>query len=199
MKTTTNQQLARAERLRALMDEHRCWPFAHAGGAKMRDYDDEYAGLALYLGVAVDDDGNEVPPTEEPPEIPRYACVTGDETYDMIELTDTLTAGVDTLSDSIGDPTLNSPYKIVDLDTGADVPFRLIGLSEEAYTVLCGLVQPNWMNAETPAEEALAVNHGGIYADDATWDELQAKFPLAHFRTVAQQRGEDFYQEEAGL
>jgi hypothetical protein len=197
MTTTTNQQLARAERLRAVMDQHRCWPFAHPNGAKMRDYDDAYDKLALYLGVAINDAGEEVAPASEPPEIPRYACVIGDETYDMIELSDTLTAGVDAVTGGIGNETLMNPYRIVDLDTGQDVPFHLIGLSEEAFTVLCGLVQPSWMAAETPEEEALAVNAAGIYTD--CWDELRAKFPLAHFRKAAQERGEDFYHEEAGL
>jgi hypothetical protein len=194
---TTNQQLARAERLRAVMDQHRCWPFDHPNGAKMRDYDDSYYELAAHMGVAIDKHGNEFPLLGESPAIPRYACVTGDETYDMIELSDTLTAGVDAVTGGIGNETLMNPYRIVDLDTGQDVPFHLVGLSEEAFTVLCGLVQPSWMAAVTPEEEALAVNAAGIYTD--CWDELRAKFPLAHFRKAAQERGEDFYHEEAGL
>jgi hypothetical protein len=195
--TTTTNQLARAERLRAVMDQHRCWPFAHPNGAKMRDYDDSYYELAAHMGVAIDKHGNEFPLLGESPAIPRYACVTGDETYDMIELSDTLTAGVDAVTGGIGNETLMNPYRIVDLDTGQDVPFHLVGLSEEAFTVLCGLVQPSWMAAVTPEEEALAVNAAGIYTD--CWDELRAKFPLAHFRKAAQERGEDFYHEEAGL
>jgi hypothetical protein len=195
--TTTTNQLARAERLRAVMDQHRCWPFDHPNGAKMRDYDDSYYELAAHMGVAIDKHGNEFPLLGESPAIPRYACVTGDETYDMIELSDTLTAGVDAVTGGIGNETLMNPYRIVDLDTGQDVPFHLVGLSEEAFTVLCGLVQPSWMAAETPEEEALAVNAAGIYTD--CWDELRAKFPLAHFRKAAQERGEDFYHEEAGL
>jgi hypothetical protein len=194
---TTNQQLARAERLRAVMDQHRCWPFDHPNGAKMRDYDDSYYELAAHMGVAIDKHGNEFPLLGESPAIPRYACVTGDETYDMIELSDTLTAGVDAVTGGIGNETLMNPYRIVDLDTGQDVPFHLVGLSEEAFTVLCGLVQPSWMAAVTPEEEALAVNAAGIYTD--CWDELRAKFPLAHVRKAAQERGEDFYHEEAGL
>jgi hypothetical protein len=163
----------------------------------MRDYDDSYYELAAHMGVAIDKHGNEFPLLGESPAIPRYACVTGDETYDMIELSDTLTAGVDAVTGGIGNETLMNPYRIVDLDTGQDVPFHLVGLSEEAFTVLCGLVQPSWMAAETPEEEALAVNAAGIYTD--CWDELRAKFPLAHFRKAAQERGEDFYHEEAGL
>jgi hypothetical protein len=111
----------------------------------------------------------------------------------MIELTDSLTDS----TQAGAEPGGFVLERVVDLDTGADVPFHVVGLSAEAYTVLCGLVQPSWMEAETPEAEALAVNRGGIYAD--CWDELRAKFPLAHFRKVAAERGEDFYYEEAGL
>jgi hypothetical protein len=184
--------------LRALMDDYRCWPFDHPGGAKLRDYDDAYAELAAtYLGVKVEADGNETPVDVEGVQaVPRYACIKGDETYSMIELSDTLSEGVDTVTGGIGNDTLMNPERIIDLETGAEVPFRVIGLSEEAFTVLCGLVQPSWMEANTPEDEALAVNRAGIYTD--CWDELRAKFPLEHFRKAAHSRGEDFYHEEAG-
>jgi hypothetical protein len=189
----SEQQSQRRERLRVLMDDHRCWPWAHQHGPKYRDYDDTYAELAAqFLGVEIDDDGNETPVGGGPGPVPRYACVTGDETYSMIELADTLTANT-----APAEPGGFVLERIIDLDTGADVPFHVVGLSDEAFAVLCGLVQPSWMAAETPEEEALAVNQGGIYAD--CWDELRAKFPLAHFRKVARERGEDFYCEEAGL
>jgi hypothetical protein len=70
---------------------------------------------------------------------------------------------------------------------------RGVELAEEAYIVLCGLVQPHWLTSESPT----AVNHDGIYTD--VWDELHATFPVGVFQTAAQERGEDFYHEEAGL
>jgi hypothetical protein len=62
------------------------------------------------------------------------------------------------------------------------VPFRVIGLSEEAFTVLCGLVAPDWLTSDDPT----AVNHAGIFSD--AWDELRAKFPVDHFHKVARAR-----------
>lgn len=72
---------------------------------------------------------------------------------------------------------------------------RNVLLSDEAYTVLCGLIAPNWLTCDEPD----AVNHGGIYSEK--WDELRAAFPTEHFhQAVRDQRyGEDFYDEEAGL
>jgi hypothetical protein len=188
------QQNGRRERLRALMDEYRCWPWDHANGPKHRDYDDTYAELAAtYLGVEVQTTGDETPVEGGPGHVPRYASVSGDETYSMIELSDSLTDSTSAGSEPGG----FALGQVVDLDSGNVVPFHVVGLSEEAYHVLCGLVQPSWMAAETPAEEALAVNTGGIYAE--CWDELRAKFPLANFRAYAAARGEDFYCEEAGF
>lgn len=190
---STDTQAQRRERLRELMNEHRCWPWHHEYGPKYRDYDATYEELAAeYLGVEIHDDGSEEPVEATTP-VPRYACVSGDETYSMIELADTLTDS----TQAGAEPGGFVLEKVVDLDSGNTVPFHVVGLSDEAFAVLCGLVAPSWMAAETPAEEALAVNQGGIYAE--CWDELRAKFPLDHFRKYAAARGEDFYNEEAGL
>lgn len=189
-----NNQKQRRERLRLLMNDHRCWPWDHQYGPKQSDYDDTYAELAAtYLGVEVDCNGDETPVDGGPGRVPRYASVSGDETYSMIELSDSLTDS----TQAGAEPGGFVLERVVDLDTGEDVPFHVVGLSAEAFAVLCGLVQPSWMDANTPEQEALAVNAAGIHAD--CWDELRAKFPLAHFRKVAQERGEDFYFEEAGL
>jgi hypothetical protein len=183
----SEQQKGRRERLRGLMNDARCWPFHHEFGPKFSDYDDTYAELAAtYLGVEVDDHGNETPVASGPEVVARYAVISGDETYSFIELSDRI------------EPEFNELVieRIVDLDSGADVPFHLVALSGEEFAALCGLVAPNWMNAETPEDEAKAVNHGGIYAD---WTALRAKFPLEAFRKWADAHGEDFYYEEAGL
>jgi hypothetical protein len=186
-----NEQQTRRERLRTLMDEHRCWPCAHPNGPKLCDYDDSYAELAAYLGVEVNDSGEEIV-IGEPARIPRYASLRGDETYTVIDLSDTLSDGVTAVTGGIGEEYLMNPEQIIDLDTGVDVPFCVVGLSEEAFTVLCGLVAPDWLTSEDPT----AVNHAGIFSD--AWDELRAKFPVDHFHKVARARGEDFYHEEAG-
>lgn len=64
-------------------------------------------------------------------------------------------------------------------------PTRTVVLSEESFAVLCGLVQPQD-----------DVNASGIFSE--AWDELRRTFPIEHFRQVAQERGEDFYSEDAG-
>jgi hypothetical protein len=163
------------------------------------------------------------PPTEE---IPRYAAVRDDETYGMIDVSDSLTFAIRSESGSIGEEYLMNPAGVYDLDTGLRIETVQVGMSKEAYIVLCGLVQPNWLTSEpeecdrcegegflyneaTAATDLpcpkcgtdgvlnLAVNHGGIYSE--AWDELRSAFPLETFRRVAQERGEDFYDEEAGL
>lgn len=191
--------MTRHERLRALMDEHRCWPRMHEHGAKYQDYDDAYAELAAEaLGVEVGPLGDEIPIKDATDEFPwRYAALRSDETYTMIELAETLPKAIAAESGMVGEEYLMNPAGVIDLETGVRIETVTVGLSKEAFEVLCGLVQPNWMNAETPADEAKAVNHGGIYTD--CWEELQATFPLETFRKAAQERGEDFYYEEAGL
>jgi hypothetical protein len=196
---TTDTQTQRAEHLRELMDNHRCWPFAHDNGPKFRDYDTTYAELAgEYLGIEVDEQtGEEVPIADHTPVIPRFVAITGDETYTMLTPCETFVEAIRAEHGNIGTEYLMNPEGIVDLDTGEHIQTVTVGLSREAFTVLCGLVQPSWMAAETPEQEAEAVNQGGIYTE--AWEELRATFPLEHFRKAAQERGEDFYHEEAGL
>lgn len=189
--TTTAVQAKRAARLRALMDGHRCWPRAHPNGPKYQDYDDAYQDLAEHLGVFVNADGEEEPLDGEGSAIPRYAALSSDETYTMIDLTETLHGAILAEGD-IGSDTLMNPAGIYDLDTGETIATRTVGMTAEAFTVLCGLVQPNWLTSEDPD----AVNHAGIFSE--AWEELRRTFPLEHFRRVAQERGEDFYHEEAG-
>ena len=70
-------------------------------------------------------------------------------------------------------------------------------LTEEEYAILCGFMQPEWMNVEPPHDKD-AVNHGGIYASDEAWDSLRNKFPLAGFRKAVEEEIIE-YDEEAGL
>jgi hypothetical protein len=167
----SEQQSQRRERLRVLIDDHRCWPWAHQHGPKDRDYDDTDAELAAqFLGVAIDDDGNETPVGGGPGPVPALRMRHGRR--DVLDASTSPTPC--TANTAPAEPGGFVLERIIDLDTGADVPFHVVGLSDEAFAVLCGLVQPSWMAAETPEEEALAVNQGGIYAD--CWDELRAKF-----------------------
>jgi hypothetical protein len=59
-------------------------------------------------------------------------------------------------------------------------------LSEEAFAVVCGLVQPS-----------SDVNPIGIFADEPVWHELRDKFPLANFDAAASASIIN-YDEEAG-
>lgn len=190
--------MTRRERLRALMDEYRCWPWDHPNGAKNKDYDDSYAELAAEaLGVEVNYLGHEVPIAGFADEFPwRYAALRCDETYSMIQLAKTLPEAIAAESSMVGQEYLMNPAGVIDLETGVRIETVTVGLSAEAFTVLCGLVQPNWLTCG-PELEPVAVNHGGIYTD--AWEELQATFPLDTFRKAAKERGEDFYHEEAGL
>lgn len=46
---------------------------------------------------------------------------------------------------------------------------HLVGLSDEAYRMVCGLVQPTWdVEPETVVGEA--------------WDEVRARFPLSYYQ-----------------
>lgn len=63
---------------------------------------------------------------------------------------------------------------------------RAVVLSEEAFAVLCGTVHPTD-----------DVNTQGIFSE--AWEELRQTFPLDYFKKVANERGEDFYNEDAGL
>lgn len=58
-------------------------------------------------------------------------------------------------------------------------------LDDEECAVICGLVQ-----------DSEDVNLTGIYS--TRWEKLRERFPLAQFRKVAAERGEDFYDEGAG-
>lgn len=128
----------------------------------------------------------------EPEDVPKYAAVRTDETYGMIEVFDALGEAIAAESASIGEEYLMNPAGVFDLDTGQRVETVQVGMSKEAFIVLCGLVQPNWLTSDDPD----AVNHAGIYSE--AWDELRSTFPLDIFRKAAQERGEDFYNEEAG-
>lgn len=64
------------------------------------------------------------------------------------------------------------------------MPSRTVQLSEEAYTVLCGLVQPS-----------SDVHHVGIFSE--AFAELTATFPLADFHAGVK-AGLVEYDEEAG-
>jgi hypothetical protein len=190
---TTDVQAQRRERLRTLMDEHRCWPFAHENGPKYQDYDSTYAELAgEYLGVEVNDAGDEIPLEGENAEIPRYAAISYDETYSMIDLCETLPQAI-RAEGNVGEEYLMNPGGVIDLDTGERIEtVTVVGMTREAFLVLCGLVQPNWLTSDDPD----AVNHAGIYSE--AWEELRETFPLARFREAVRERGEDFYHEEAG-
>lgn len=63
--------------------------------------------------------------------------------------------------------------------------YRAIVMSQEAYDVLCGLVQPS--------DE---VNQAGIFSP--AWDELRKTFPIERFHAAIEERGEDFYMKEFG-
>jgi hypothetical protein len=62
-----------------------------------------------------------------------------------------------------------------------------VDLTDEAYAVLCGLVQPSD-----------DVNVDGIVADQEVWDEIRTRFPLQDFQASVA-NGAVEYVEEAGL
>jgi hypothetical protein len=70
-----------------------------------------------------------------------------------------------------------------------------IELTDEEYAIVCGLVQPDWMNVEPPHDKD-AVNHAGIFSE--AWDSLREKFPLENFRDAVSDGVID-YNQEAGL
>lgn len=187
-----DEQTKRREHLQQLVDDHH----RHGHG----DYADRYADFAAEYGL-LDEDGLPVEIEAGSPlerlDIPKYASVRVDETYGIVECHDTLTDAIAGESQSIGEEYLMNPAGVYDLDTGEQIETVQVGLSREAFTVLCGLVQPDWWHAEGPEAMAEAVNTAGIYSD--CWDELRATFPIQTFRKAAQERGEDFYHEEAGL
>lgn len=211
-----DQQTARHKRLAELVDTH------HRG--KFGDYSDTYeefantylrhrevterleearaafaamGGRGVELAEEIDKLEVQLATLPDPTPIPRFAAVREDETYGMVEVYDTLPDAIAAEGASVGEEYLMNPAGVFDLDTGERIPTVSVTMSAEAYTVLCGLVQPDWMHAEGEQDEAKAVNHAGIYSE--AWDELRSAFPLEHFRTVAAERGEDFYHEEAGL
>lgn len=55
-----------------------------------------------------------------------------------------------------------------------------IRLSNAARAVIAGLVAPSW-----------EVNKDGIIADDETWNEIRAAFPISLFRQWASGRADD--------
>lgn len=134
--------------------------------------------------------------------IPRYASVAEDETYGMISLHESLTEAISVQADipSNGEY-LNVPAGVYDLDstrsknaTGVEqIEYRMVAMSLDAYTVLCGLVQ-----------DSDEVHAPGIYGP---WNELRERFPLKHFKenvTVWDGLSDPpksgvYYDEEAGL
>jgi hypothetical protein len=188
-------QANRRTELRKLMDIH------HSG--KMGDYDDTYTEFeATYFGTV---DGEPVPaeeladtdnPTGDPLPIPRYASIADDETYGMIHLCTTMTEALDSQANiPHNGEYLNHPAGIVDLDTGEQIVTRTVELTEEMYAVLCGLVQPNWLNVEPPDDKD-AVNPTGIFS--MAWEDLRIMFPIAAFREAVDKEIIE-YEEEAGL
>ena len=53
----------------------------------------------------------------------------------------------------------------------------IVELTEEAYSVLCGLVQPSEQ-----------VNADGIIASEPAWNELRESFPLDAFESAVRGR-----------
>jgi hypothetical protein len=57
-----------------------------------------------------------------------------------------------------------------------------VNLTDDAYAVLCGLVQ-----------QSSDVDIDAIMTSDEVWIELRAIFPLTFFHHTVQTRGTDFY------
>jgi len=160
------QQGRRRKRLRRLVEI-----FHRSRNGPFDDYGDTYEEFyETYLSARPEQD------------VPRYASCAEDETYGMIHLFETVEEAI---SDQAGIPSsgeyLNVPAGVYDLDCvavdptdnnkGGRVPYRMVAMSEDAYNMLCGIVQPSW-----------DVNKEGVYGP---WEEVQATFPLKQFRENA--------------
>ena len=166
--TNTDVQQVRRMYLEDLIDTfHR----SHHG-----DYDDYYDEFfAEYLGEDAIAAGSV---------IPRFASMWEDETYGMIWLFETLSEALMHQSTNNNGDTLNVPAGVVDLNLGKRIQTRNVTLTEEAYHVLCGLVQPS-----------TDVTASGIFS--GCWDELRATFPIDDFIKWAKIEGR--YDEDSGL
>lgn len=171
-------QAKRKANLQVLHDEsHR---------SKYHDYDDSFTEFACEYGLEHDD--VEYEEGDEFKDIPRFASIAHDETYTMLHMCETL---AEAMQDQAGIPGngeyLNVPGGIIDLDEmeirtddngtvrivheARSFP-RMIAISEDAYSILCGLVQ----DTKTLDERELDVE--SIMGKDAAWDELRTIFPF---------------------
>lgn len=144
------------------------------------DYAAEYERFDHTYGLT--DEDNPIAPTP----IPKYASIADDETYGMITLFDDLAEALEHQADipEMGE-TLNHPAGVIDMDTCKPVPYRMVALSEDAYRVVCGLVQPTDV-----------VNSNGVIAPPDTWTEIRKAFPLSAFMETC---NENNYIEDFGL
>lgn len=185
--TDDQTQDARRKRLQDLADDrHR---------SRHGDYDDMYSDFAADYGLAWNDEDGADPKLP----IPRYASLSGDETYGKIDVFDSLTDAVqDQASIPSNGDTLNVPAGVIDLETGEPVEYVLVALTKATADALGGIV------AMSEGEDVMlggeATNKEGIFCD---WDELRAAFPIENFRQWVEQNdpGEtgQGYDSEAGF
>ena len=104
--------MTRKQRLQLLADEyHR---------SKYGDYVDTYEQFAAAYGLKYEDEVNEAQEKLdiELEPIPRYVFTTHDETYSMLNTSDSIEGALNGLLAAVGSETLNIPGFLIDLDTG---------------------------------------------------------------------------------
>lgn len=190
--TTDEVQAKRKDNLQVLSDEnHR---------SRNGDYDDSFAEFAAKYGLTWGDDEDvdlHDEHEQEAEEIPRFVSVAHDETYVMMDVFDTL---IEAMNDQANIPhqgdTLNVPGGIHDLDemevrvegprskyagqvhivNYGLVTYKMFAISDDAYSILCGLVQ----DTKTLDEREIDIEE--IMGKDAAWDELRTTFPFDDYK-----------------